>query len=371
MVVRVDDPLRVVDDEIDARESGTLLRFLLPLVSLLPGPESVTLAGRETLVGRSNREPVESLRAAGLTVSGTGSEQTAPIECYPGQSLKEQPVPVACSTTSQLLSGWLITLAAVGGGTLRRTTELVSAPYVTMTEQVLAAAGVTVEHPREDEYRVEPGTSSADFEYEVPGDFSSAAFLLVGAALSEGTVVLKGLNPEDPQADRRIVEILKDLGASIEWSDSRAGESPDLVVEGPLRPGTFELDASDCPDLVPVLAVLGAVADGEAVIKNVPHLKNKESDRLGCTSQELRKAGYEVETTDNSITVGERIRFPDKPVLLDAHDDHRLAMSFSVLGFVVGGVTVVGAECVSKSYPGFFEDVDALGVERTVRDEES
>lgn len=343
---------------------------MLPFVSLLPGPESVTLIGRETLAERSNREPLESLRSAGLRVSGTGSEETVPVDCYPGQNVKEEPVPVACSTTSQLLSGWLITLAAIGGGNLRRTTQLVSAPYVTMTEQVLSAAGVSVQHPGAEEYCVEPGSASSEFEYEVSGDFSSAAFLVVGAALSEGTVVLRGLNPEDPQADRRIVELLKDLGASIKWRASGPEGSPELVVEGPFRPENFELDASDCPDLVPVLGVLGAVADGKAVIQNVPHLKNKESDRLGCTSQELRKAGYEVTTTENSLTVEGRVRNPENPVLLDAHGDHRLAMSFSVLGFVLGGVTVTGVECVSKSYPGFFDDVEALGVGLTRGEDE-
>lgn len=365
VTVSVEDSLRVVDEEIDVRESGTLLRFLLPLVSVLPGPDRVTLAGRETLRERSNREPLESLREAGFSVTGTGPDETVPVECRPGQALpKNRFLPVACSTTSQLLSGWIIALAAVDGGRLRRTTDLVSGPYVTMTEQVLEAAGVSVEHPRDGDYVIEPG-ETLGMDYEVPGDFSSAAFLIVGAALSEGRVVLEGLNPEDPQADRRIVDLLMDLGAPLEWTENPVN----LVVDGAFRPGGFTLDASDCPDLVPILAVLGAVADGEATISNVPHLKNKESDRLRCTAEELREAGYEVTTTENSLTVGDRERRFGEPVRLDAHDDHRLAMAFSVLGLVVGGITVSGAECVSKSYPGFFEDLEELGGTVTRRNE--
>jgi 3-phosphoshikimate 1-carboxyvinyltransferase len=358
--ITVNEPLRINDDVFFVRESGTLLRFLLPLVSLLPGPDQVNVEGTDTLEKRSNRESVGSLREAGLEVDGTGEEETVPVTLYPGQVIDQQSIPVAAGTTSQLLSGWLITLSAIGGGTLKRTTDLVSAPYVTMTEQVLNEAGVDIEHSGDDVYQVRPG-SRPDFDYSVPGDFSSAAFLIVAGCLSDATLTLRGLNPEDPQADRRIISILQELGAELHWKETAPGLRPTLVSKGDFRPEGFEIDASDCPDLVPVLAVLGAISEGESLLKNLSHLKNKESDRLERTAQELRKAGYEVTTTTDSLRINGEFD-GSNAVALDAHEDHRLAMAFSVLGLIRGGVKVTGADCVTKSYPNFFNDLETLGI---------
>jgi 3-phosphoshikimate 1-carboxyvinyltransferase len=338
----------------------------MPLVSILPGPRTVLLEGRETLADRSNRESVESMRNAGLDLEGTGSEQTVPIRCYPGQSPTESPIPVACSSTSQLLSGWLLALAASNGGELRRTTQLVSAPYVEMTERVLEEAGVTVDHPAEDRYRVGP-TKNSSFDYRVPGDYSSAAFLLVGGLLTDGEVRVQGLRRDDPQADKRIVEILRDLGAQISWEDKSEEGWQLLRLQGPFDPPGFDVNASDCPDLAPILAVLGVLSEGESHIRNVEHLRNKESNRLTGTAEELRKAGYQVRTTRDSLHLGSlRDDYDSKgTVPLDSREDHRLAMAFSVLGLVRGEITVTGAECVSKSYPDFYEHFRSLGASFT------
>lgn len=318
----------------------------------------MTITGRETLRNRSNRESIDSLNQAGLRIEATGEDATIPITSHPGQVPDEQPIPVACSETSQLLSGWLIALTATGGGRLRRSTELVSAPYVTMTEQVLVEAGVSVAHPSDEEYEVSLN-HAADFDYSVPGDFSSAAFLIVAAALAGNRVVIDGLMPDDPQADSRIVTILQDMGADMQWKDSMAMSAPRLIIEESFRPEGFNLDASDCPDLVPILAVLGALSDGSSEITNIEHLKNKESDRINRTAEELKKVGYTVETSADSFRVGGN---PDRnnKVALDAHGDHRLAMAFSILGLVRGKLLVRGADCVSKSYPNFYDDLQSL-----------
>lgn len=367
VVVRMKSPLRVRDETILVRESGTLLRFMLPFVSLLPGPSTVELEGRETLTGRSNRESLDSLREAGLLVEGTGSEETVPIRCTPGQSPSKDPIPVACSSTSQLLSGWLITLAALGEGNLQRTTELVSGPYVEMTERVLEEAGVSVSHPSADQYRVDP-SGDVSFDYRVPGDYSSAAFLLVGGLMTEGQLRVKGLRPDDPQADRRIVELLRELGGDLEWGETSRDGWQWLSVQGPFRPSAFDIDASNCPDLAPILAVLGVLSEGKSHIRNVKHLKNKESDRLTGTAEELHKAGYDVRTDPDSLHLGSRRNDfqSETRVRMDAREDHRLAMAFSILGLVQGNITVTGADCVTKSYPEFYEDLQAMGGTFTV-----
>lgn len=352
-------PTSIESQEIFVRESGTLLRFLIPICTVLEGPREVTLVGQDSLRNRSNTEPVDSLRSAGFSVDASGDDATVPITCYPGQQPTEFPVDVACSTTSQYLSGWLLTLAGLGEGKLRRSTELVSAPYVTMTENVLEEAGYRVDHPDEESYLVSRETNRS-MDYDVPGDYSSAAFFLVGACLSEGTVTLSGLRPEDPQADRRIVEILDNLGVSLSWVKEDGGS--DLRVEGKANVGGFRVDASDCPDLAPILSVLGAFCSGESIIENVGHLTNKESDRINRTAEELRKTGVEVDTTSDRLTVRGTPQALSH-VELCAHGDHRLAMAFSILATHVGNVTVSEAESVKKSYPGFYTDLETLGAD--------
>lgn len=359
VVVEPEAPVAVESDEIFVKESGTLLRFLIPIVTVLEGPREVTLVGEDSLLTRSNTEPITSLREAGFEVRASGEDDTVPITCFPGQHPGEGAVGVACSTTSQYLSGWLLAMTGIGGGSLKRTTELVSAPYVAMTEDVLEAAGIGITHPEPDRYELSTG-STGPMDYEVPGDYSSAAFFLVGGCLHGGSLTLRGLREEDRQADRRILSILGDLGLEVNWEGS-AGERQ-LRVSKAGSIGEFTVDASDCPDLVPILSVLGVFGEGESRIENVGHLTNKESDRLNRTAEELRKIGVEVKTGSDRLSLKGSVDVP-RSVELNAHGDHRLAMAFSILATKVGKIVVDGVECVSKSYPEFFEDLEALGGE--------
>lgn len=359
-------PPRIETDRFEVGESGTLLRFLVPLCTVCEGPDRVVLEGRGTLKDRSNRSVVASMREAGFRIEADNEAATVPLTCFPNQPLPDEPVPVSGRTTSQIVSGWLLGLAAAGGGRLRLQDELVSAPYVEMTARVLRRAGIEVTR-EEAMFTVDPSRRTS-LEYTVPGDYSSAAFLLVGAATAGREVHLHGLDPEDPQADRRIVDLLRRVGVEAAWTEE---DEPALRVHGPTRPEGFRLDAVDCPDLVPVLAVLGCAGSGTATLTNLGHLTNKESDRLHATARELRRAGVNVETGEERMVVHPDGGNPDRPVTLDAHGDHRLAMAFSVLGLRRGNLVVDGAECVAKSYPGFFGDLRALGARFEVEREGS
>jgi 3-phosphoshikimate 1-carboxyvinyltransferase len=231
-----------------------------------------------------------------------------------------------------------------------------------MTERVLEEAGFSVDHPSDDRYRVKK-LGDGSFDYRVPGDYSSAAFLLVGGLITEGELRVKGLRPEDPQADRRIVELLEELEGDIDWGETSRDGWQWLRVRGSFRPSPFDIDASDCPDLVPILAVLGVLSKGDSHIRNVEHLKNKESNRLTGTAEELRKTGHEVRIDRDSLHLGPTRNDGQSGdmIQLDARDDHRLAMAFSILGIVRGNVTVTGAQCVTKSYPEFYEDLRSMG----------
>lgn len=349
-------PPRIETDRFEVGESGTLLRFLVPLCTVWAGPERVVLEGRGTLRDRSNRNVVASMREAGFRVEADDESATVPLTCFPNQPLPDGPVPVSGETTSQIVSGWLLALAGAGGGRLRLVDDPVSAPYVEMTARVLRGCGIEVTR-EEKTFTVDP-SHRASLEYTVPGDYSSAAFLLVGAATAGREVHLHGLDPEDLQADRRIVDLLRRVGTDVAWTEDA---DPALRVRGPADPEGFTLDAVDCPDLVPVLAVLGCAGSGVTTLTNLAHLTNKESDRLHVTARELRRTGVTVETDGDRMVVHPDGGDPTKTITLDAHGDHRLAMAFSVLGLRRGNLVVDGTECVAKSYPGFFGDLRALG----------
>jgi 3-phosphoshikimate 1-carboxyvinyltransferase len=188
----------------------------------------------------------------------------------------------------------------------------------------------------------------------IPGDFSSAAFVLGAAALTGSKVAVSNLNVKGAQGDRRIVELLKDFGADVKVK----GEKIEVAGTGSLN--GIEADCSDNPDLVPILSVLGAVADGRTRLTNIPHLRFKETDRLRALAIELKKIGADVEELPDEIRLSGVKQL--RGAKLQSYGDHRIAMALAVAGLVAKGETVVdGAECIPVSYPSFVEDMQKLG----------
>lgn len=352
--VRADSSPTITTDRFNAGESGTLFRFLIPICSLLPGPEEVVIGAEGSLRERTHHEVVESMRENGLRVEYVDEEGTPPIRCFPGQSLDSNEMQLKATTTSQHVSGSLIAVAATGGGAIQVTSDLVSAPYVTMTARVLEESGVTVNRPDANLFEINADWQT-QLDYTVPGDYSSAAFLLSGAVLTGGELTVKGLVEDDVQADRRILPILKSLDAELTWSANQL-----TIAGGRPLPG-FTVDASNCPDLVPILTVIGSFAESDVVIENIAHLANKESDRLNIPCRELGSLGVDATAYDDRIEIDPSPNDYDGGTV-HAHNDHRLAMAFSIFGAVNGGVTVTGADCVAKSYPTFYDDLEQLGV---------
>ncbi len=347
--------LQISGEFFQVGESGTLLRFLIPICTVCEGSGELRIEGSGSLKERSNKIIIDSLQKNDFKIEATGPEKTVPLICYPGQSLPEKPISVAAHTTSQFLSGWLLALAAVGGGEIELSTPLVSAPYVDMTCRVLAEAGAQVNQSSPGRYSVD-ASGSRELNYLIPADYSSAAFFVVGASLTNSSVVLQGLDPDDVQGDRRIVDIISDLGGNVKWT------ADGLAISGPFKPAGFEVDAADCPDLVPVLAVLASRASGPVKLFNIEHLANKESDRINMTCRELKKIGLDIRPGSDCIEINpQNSKFHSGEVILKAHNDHRLAMAFSILGLCRGNITVQGAQCVAKSYPEFYEDLLGFG----------
>jgi len=206
-----------------------------------------------------------------------------------------------------------------------------------------------------DGLEVKGGQSYKPKDYEVKGDYSSAAFLLAAGAIN-GEMEVTGLNPESVQGDRRIVEILKGMNSEIEINGNSI-KTKTSNLKG------IDIDVKDIPDMVPILSVLGCFADGETRILSAGRLRGKESDRLAAMAAELGKMGAAIEEGENSITlVGSKL----SSARIDPHNDHRIAMACAVAGLNAEGETMIeNSDCVKKSYPDFFKDLTKVGADIT------
>ena len=331
--------------ELPCGESGSTLRFLLPLVGAL-GAQAVFL-----MEGRLPQRPLAPLDgelcAHGMTLRREGAR----LFCSGRLSAGAYTLPG--NVSSQYISGLLMALPRLSGdSTLDVSGRLESAAYVTMTEDALRLSGVIWEKS-DNSWRI-PGGQRAILPttLRVEGDWSNAAFFLAAGALSGGGMKVTGLLPASSQGDRAVLGILKDFGAQSLWD----GDSV-LIRRGALR--AVEIDAAPIPDLIPVLSVVAAAAEGETRVVNAARLRLKESDRLRSTSAMLRALGAEVtELEDGLVIRGGR---PLHGGVVDSCGDHRIAMSAAAAACLcTGPVTVLGSECVKKSYPRFWEDWEAL-----------
>lgn len=326
-------------------ESGSTLRFLLPLVGAL-GASAVF--ERE---GRLPERPIEPLGRElcrnGMDIRSDGARLSCSGQLRPGA------FSLPGNISSQYISALLMTLPLLEGeSTLHIEDALESAAYVAMTEEVLRLGGVRTEKTGYG-YRI-PGGQRCRFapELSVEGDYSNAAFFLCAGALSERGIRVTGLDPQSRQGDRAIVPLLEEMGAQV------ASDGSSVTVKRAALHG-ITIDASPIPDLIPVLSVVAAAASGETRVIHAQRLRLKESDRLHSTTQMLRALGAEAEELPDGLVIRGGRTLAGGTV--DACGDHRIAMSAAVAGGICrGAVTICGSECVQKSYPDFWTDFQQL-----------
>jgi 3-phosphoshikimate 1-carboxyvinyltransferase len=330
---------------IPAGNAGTTLRFLLSVAAVAPGTTVFEADGR---MGERPHAPLlEALRALGAEAAQEGpaarfSVRGGPV---PGGSVRLQ-----ADRSSQFLSSLLLAAAAMPKGIhVDAEGEFVSAPYVRMTIHVMRAFGVDVRSGGAG-FTVHPGSRYRPAEFAIEPDASGASYFFAAAALAGGEVEVAGVREGSLQGDAAFVRILKRMGAAV-------SPTPDgLAVRGaPLR--GVEADMREMPDVAPTLAVTALFADGRTVIRNVAHLRFKESDRLAALAGELAKLGAGVRTGEDSLVIEPR---PLHGALLDTFEDHRLAMSFALAGLKVPGVGIENPDCVRKSFPGFWKEFESL-----------
>jgi 3-phosphoshikimate 1-carboxyvinyltransferase len=330
--------------ELDARLSGTTSRFVAPLLAAGTGP--YRLDGSEPLRARPMGPVVDALRTLGTDVDEEGVPGHLPVRIAGGARGGRVELPGHVS--SQFLSGLLLAGPLFELGVeVHVTTPLVSVPYVALTRSVMRAFGVVV-----DGTSVAAGSSYRAARYVVEPDASAASYYFAAAAVTGGRVTVEGLGRSSAQGDLAFVDVLEQMGASVE----RGEASTTVTGTGLLRGVTVDL--ADLSDTAQTLAAVAVFADGPTTVAGIDFIRRKETDRIAETVANLRRLGVAASEDDDGFTVtpagevhGGRI---------ETHDDHRMAMSFAVVGLRVPGVEIVDPGCVAKTYPGFWDDLHQL-----------
>lgn len=358
-----DDAEAAVPRNVNAQVSGTTARFVLPVLAALGG--RWVLDGDPQLRSRPFADLAIALRSLGVALTELGERGCLPIEIStgsvpPGGTATAGPrhrLRIRADVSSQFASGLLLAGPLLGGIDLQiaEVADAVSKPYIDMTVSVMAAFGAQVETPEPDRYVVGPGGyQGCDFMIEP--DASAAGYFWAAAALCGGSVRVEGLGTRSIQGDTRFARILGEMGAQVTADDASitvAGPPSGAVLHG----GSFDL--RDCSDTAQTLAAVAAFAEGTTSIGGIGFIRRKETDRVGDTVTELTKRGVGAVAEVDGITVR-----PNPAAMraghVDCHDDHRMAMSMSLVGLRVAGVEIGDPACVTKTFPGFFEVLEAL-----------
>lgn len=334
---------------IDCEESGTTLRLITGVSSLIN--HRIILTGGKSLLRRPIGELVSALNKLGAKVMCRGDYP--PVVSYGG--FKGGVTDIRGDISSQFISSLLLISPLGGLETTLSTYNAESKPYIFMTLEVQKAFGVNVKVNDDGNYltfRI-PNSSYRGTNYLVEGDWSSASYFLVAAAIS-GHVKVTNLNLSSLQADKEVLKVVKDFGASVMSNDN----SVEVIAS---RLEGFEYDVSDSPDLLPTLAVLAASAKGRSVIRGVGRCRLKESDRVESTVANLKALGVDVRVVDDGITIDGVGKV--KSGIVNSYGDHRIAMAFSTLSLVSdGGIVIEDPLCVSKSFPNFWNNLSNLGL---------
>lgn len=342
--------IKETEYRLDAKLSGTTIRFILALSCIVPGKKIIS--GEESL----NKRPIGELAGA---LKDLGAEiDYLQIPGYPPLVVKSNKLTINRTRlhgdiSSQFFSALLMIAPMVGGIEISVMGNQISKPYIDMTIDLMNYFGVKVINENFKKYLVEPGQTYSKKDYIVEGDYSSAGYFLAMAALTKSTLTLKNLNPNSKQADKNLVEILIKLGSKIRF------QGEDLIIQGEgVR--AIDVDMENCPDQVQTMAVLLAFAQGKSTITGVRSLRIKETERVLALQNELSKMGIKTESTIDTLTI---YGGNPKTAVVNTYSDHRMAMSFAIAGAVLPGMIINNPEVVTKTFPKFWDTLKSIGVE--------
>ena len=340
-------PLTLKKESIDCIESGSTLRFLIPIGLLCN--KAVTFTGRGKLVSRPLDTYYKIFKNQNIKYMNNNGNLPLNVE----GKLKPGVFEIEGNISSQFITGLMYTLPLLQGDSkIIIVNELESKGYVDLTIDMLSKFGIEIVNNNYKEFLIKGNQTYISRDYKVEGDFSQAAFWLVGGILGE-EIQSKDLNIDSLQGDKVIMDLIKEMGGDIAISEfgvkTKVSKTKGITI-----------DASQCPDIVPILTVLAAVSEGETNIINASRLRIKESDRLKAISTQLNKLGADVKELEDGLIINGKKNLTGG--IVDSWNDHRIAMALAIASIrCTEEVTITNSDAVKKSYPHFWEDFKKLG----------
>jgi 3-phosphoshikimate 1-carboxyvinyltransferase len=333
--------------------SGTSFRLLLSIAALAGGRYLFT--GTPRMRERPIGDLVKALKDLGVEASCQEKGGFPPV-LIEAKGIPGGRVGIAGNTSSQYISSLLLAGPYMEKGVeIDVIGELVSRPYLDITVDVMNRFGVEVGRNGYASFKVAPGQRYQPRRYRVDGDVSSASYFWAAAAVTGGAIHTENIHHETTrQGDILLLDVLEAMGCRVRRAPER------ITIQGAPLSG-LEADMGAMPDMVPTLSAIALFARGRTTIRNVPHLRHKESDRLACVALEWRRLGARIEELPDGLIIhgGERL----SGAMVDPHDDHRLAMSLAVVGLKVPGIVITNESSVIKSFPRFWDLWDSLAGE--------
>lgn len=337
----------IPENIIDVGNSGTTLRIAVSTASLIDGYSIFT--GDEQIRSRPIQPLLDALNNLGAHAVCSKQNGKAPViikgKIKGGYTKLD-------SVTSQYLSSLLINSPLFEKDTTIELTRLNETPYVDITLWWLDKFGIKYKNDNYKSFFIPGRQKYKSFEQIIPGDFSSATFFLVLAAISGGTIELKNLDMSDPQGDKLVIKILEDMGSEISFKNNN------IIIKGKKLKGR-EIDMNSIPDALPAMAVAACFAEGETKLLNVPQARLKETDRISVMKKELSKMGANIKELDDGLIITQsNLKNAD----VHSHNDHRIAMALAIAGLNIKGQTIIdNAQAVSITFPNFSELIKDCG----------
>ncbi|MCC5948390.1 MAG: 3-phosphoshikimate 1-carboxyvinyltransferase [Nitriliruptoraceae bacterium] len=341
-------PPQVTEADLDVRLSGTTARFVAPLLAAASG--RFRLDGAPPFRARPMGPVLEAMRALGAEVVFERQEEHLPA-VVTSRGAAGGRVTVRGDRSSQFLSGLLLVAPVLPHGlTIEVTTPLVSEPYVTLTLDVMRAFGVEVDRVDPRTFVVRPARYTST-TYEVEPDASAARYPLAAAAMTGGRVRVPGLTPAARQGDAGFAHVLGRMGAEVVVDDDGT------EVRGTGRLDGLEVDLGPMSDTAQTLAVVATLASGPTSVRGIGFIRAKETDRIAAVVTELQRCGLTAREDPDGFTIEPGT---PRPTSIETYDDHRMAMSFALLGLVHPGITILDPGCVAKTFPDYFTMLERL-----------
>ncbi len=336
--------------QIDLGNNGTALRFLTSLAAL--GEGRFVLTGEPRLCERPVKPLLDALEALGVTIHTEEGRGFPPV-IIDAHGIESGRVTFTNAASSQYVSSLLISApCARGDVAIQLRGRTVSQPYIEMTIEAMRLFGVEVLQEGKGDYLIPGGQHYEGRSYLVESDASTASYFFLAAALCHGRVKILNINPRSLQGDMRLLEVMGDIGCKV-----LKGEDWVEITGGSFRTGDYAVDMGDMPDVVPTLAVMSAFREGRTCITNVAHLRIKESNRIAALVSEINRIGVQAEERSDGLMIT-----GGKPhgAEIKTYNDHRIAMSFAIAGLVVPGIGITNPQCVNKSFPAFWDELEKL-----------